>query len=164
MKQIKKCKVIGYTGNSAIIEIEGGMRTYLPGYEISDINIPVNQKVFVGQTLIVCVEESLTGTMIRHKSLMVNKEMFLENHLGESMKGRIVLITQKGCMVELAGNVYCYTEGICNVKPGTMVWVSISMSGWTSIDSILYDEDAVNYPTYQYEIGQAWDTEYKIAA
>ena len=150
MKKIMNCKVVGYTRNSAIVDLENGARCYLPSNVISDVNMSVNEKVFVGQTLIVTVEETLSGLLLGHKELMPRKEQYISEHLGESVKGRVVFTTNHGCMLELNGNTYCHVSGMCNLVPGTIVWASISMKGWVNIDSVLYDEDKCYYPTYEY--------------
>ena len=109
MKQLQKAKVIGYSGNSAIVELENGVRTYLPGFALSDVNMPINNKVYVGQVLTVVTEETPEGTTrIGHKELMVDRDTFIHSHLGDMLKARVAFTNEKGCMLEFAGNVYCH--------------------------------------------------------
>lgn len=150
MKEIMNCKVVGYTKNSAIVDLKCGIRCYLPSKVISDINIPVNEKVYIGQVLTVTVEHTTTGVLLGHKELLLRKEQFISKHLGESVKARVVFTTNHGCMLELDGNTYCHVSGMCNLIPGTIVWASISMKGWVDIDYVLYDEERSHYPTYKY--------------
>lgn len=147
MKKLMECKVVGYTRNSAIVDLEDGVRCYLPSDVISDVKMLVKEKVYVGQKLTVTVEHTLTGIRLGHK------EDYISKHLGESIKARVVFTTNHGCMLELNGNTYCHVNGMCNLLPGTIVWASISMKGWVSIDSVLYDEDKCYYPTYEYSLG-----------
>ena len=168
MKEIMKCKVVGYTKNSAIVDLKCGIRCYLPSKVISDINIPVNEKVYIGQVLTVTVEHTSVGVLLGHKELLLQKEQFISKHLGESVKARVVFTTNHGCMLELDGNTYCHVKGMCNLTTGTIVWASISMKGWVDVDFVLYDEDKCYYPVYNYTISnekslRGFD-EYKIAA
>lgn len=150
MKYLMHCNVVGYCRNSAIVELETGKRCYLPSIEISDINIPIDEKVYPGQSLLVTVEPTEGGLRLGHKELMMKKEDFLAAHSGEMVKARVVFTTERGCMLELDGNTYCYTYELCNLRPGVFVWASISPKGRVHIDSVLYEEQKQYYPIYRY--------------
>lgn len=152
MKQLTKCTVIAYLNNAVKVKLGSGQKGILFNNHISDVNIPIEEKVFIGQELYVLVEYKKGILKLFHKELLQNKDSYLEEHLGDMVIGRIVNTTQKGCIVELSGNVHFYVHGMANLKKGLFVWTSITLRGKVQIDSVLYDKDKEYYPNYSYQL------------
>lgn len=152
MKEIMECKVIKYLNEAVKIKLSNGMKGILSSAEISDLSIPIEEKVYIGQVLTVLVEYTANGLKISHKYLLESQDTFFENHLGDMVKARVIYSTRIGCLLELSSNVHYFVKDMCNLKKGTFVWASITMYGKVIIDSVLYDEERNYYPSYKYII------------
>lgn len=159
MKEIITCRVIKYLNDAVKVKLSNGKKAVLPNTEISDISIPVDQKVYIGQTLTVRVEYTNCGLILEHKSLLQNHDEFFSEHLGDMVKARVVFSTKSGCMLEFAGNVHYFVKRMCNLQAGATVWASITMFGKVLIDSILYDEELRTYSSYEYRATKEYEHE-----
>ena len=155
MIETMTCVVMRYLNDAVEVKLSNGIKGILHSKEITDVSIPVEEKVYVGQTLTVLVEYTSAGLRSDHKSLLEDKDRFFAEHLGDTVKARVVYSTPVGCLVELASNVRYFVKGMCNISKGRMVWVSITMWGKVMIDSILYDEEIYTYPEYKYNASYA---------